>query len=185
MLMAAAPSQHLPIAEVRRRVMRIARADIVRLSSLAGFYAMGLGSDAPDELLGEAIARALEGRRRWPRNVGIVPFFAGVMKSVAGEWRDKACRDPLHRIGAEIGDEAALPRDEGHEQVAAVHLLIEKIRRHLGNDPLLFGLFELRLTDKSPSEIQAALRLDSTTLDTAMHRLKRRLIEIFPDGYPL
>jgi hypothetical protein len=85
---------HLSIAEARVRLTRLARVELIRLGGLAGCYAVGLGRDALDELLGEAITRALEGRRAWPKDLAAVPFLAGVMRSIADEWRSKGSRDP-------------------------------------------------------------------------------------------
>jgi DNA-directed RNA polymerase specialized sigma24 family protein len=178
--------KHLPVAEVRRRLTQIARADIVRLNWLARLYAAKLGRDATDELLDEAITRALEGRRPWPADVAIVAFLAGVMKSIASEWRGKAERDPLRRNTVEIDDAVpGLPTDESHEAEAAIHILIAHISARLSDEPLLRGLFELRLNDRSPAQIQAALSLDANAFDRAMRGLKQRLLEIFPAGYPL
>jgi hypothetical protein len=114
-----------------------------------------------------------------------VPFLGGVIRSIADESRRKRSRDPLHHIGAEIDDEAVLPKNEGHERAVAVRRLIEKIRAELSSEPILLGLFELRLDDRSPAEIQSALGLDASAFDKAMRDLKRRLVAIFPDGYPL
>jgi hypothetical protein len=31
--------------------------------------------------------RVLDGRREWPRSVGVIPFLAGVMRSIAWDWQ--------------------------------------------------------------------------------------------------
>jgi hypothetical protein len=173
------------IPEVKLRLSRLARVEMVRLARLAGLYAAGLGRDAIDELLGEAISRVLDARRAWSRDLAAVPFLAGVMRSIADEWRRRRSRDPLQHIGAAIDDEEALPRREGHEREVALRILIEKIRTKLAGEPLLLELFELRLSDKAPAEIQCALGIDASALDREMRALKRHLIAIFPDGYPL
>jgi hypothetical protein len=165
--------------------MGIGRVEMVRLDRLAGLYAAGLGRDAIDELLGEAISRVLDGRRAWPQDLAAVPFLAGVMRSIADEWRRKRSHDPLQHIGAAIDDEKALPRSEGHEREVALRILIEKIRSKLAGERLLLALFELRLIDNSPAEIQRALGLDASAFDKEMRALKRHLLAIFPDGYPL
>jgi hypothetical protein len=153
---------HFSVAEVRFRLARIARVEIVRLDSLSKLFAAGLGHDASGGLLGEAISRVLDGRRAWPRGLTTVPFLGGVMRSIANELRKKRSRDPLHHIGAQIDDEAVLPKNEGHERTVAVHRLIEKIRAELSSEPILLGLFELRLNDRSPAEIQSALGLHAS-----------------------
>jgi hypothetical protein len=184
-LMSGGRAKHLPFSEARRRVIRLARADIVRLTELAGFYGLGLGRDAPDEIFGEAVARVLEGRRPWPAHLTTIPFLAGVMKSIASELKDRRRRDPLSAADTALDDDLRPLQHEGHEASAAVHLLIERIRRELEPDPLLTSLFNLRLEDKSPVNIQAALDLTPAAFDKVMRDLKKRLIEIFPYGYPL
>ena len=178
-------TKQLPFTEARRRVMRLARADIVRLTELAGFYGLGLGRDAPDEIFGEAVARVLEGRRPWPAHLATIPFLAGVMKSIASELKDRMRRDPLSATDTDLNDDLTPLRHEGHEAGAAVCLLIEHIRRELEPNPLLRALFDLRLEDNSPADIQAALGLTPAAFDKAMRDLKKRLLEIFPNGYPL
>src|SRR5437899_4690301 len=39
-----------------------------------------------EDLIQEAFARVLEGKRAWPRNLPIVVFLRGVMRSIASDW---------------------------------------------------------------------------------------------------
>src|SRR5262249_44397128 len=39
-----------------------------------------------EDLIQEALARVLEGKRAWPRNLPIVVFLRGVMRSIASDW---------------------------------------------------------------------------------------------------
>jgi RNA polymerase sigma-70 factor (ECF subfamily) len=43
--------------------------------------------DDPEDLLHEAITRVLDGRRVWARGAPIRSFLAGVMQSIAWEWK--------------------------------------------------------------------------------------------------
>jgi hypothetical protein len=95
------------------------------------------------------------------------------------ELKDRARRDPLSAADTDLDDDLRPLRHEGHEASAAVHLLIERIRRDIEPDPLLRALFDLRLEDKSPADIQAALGLPLAAFDKAMRGLKKRLLEIF------
>jgi hypothetical protein len=177
--------EHLPLPEVRRRVTRIPRPDLLRLNWLARLYAARLRYGAVDEILGEAITRALEGRRPWPVTVGTVAFLAGVMRSIASEWRGKAERDLLDHSTVELEDAVRLPGNGADEAIAAIHLVIAKIRTKLDNEPRLLGLFELRLKDQTAAQIQVVLGLDKNAYDQDWRDLKDRILDIFPDGYPL
>src|ERR1700746_175329 len=56
-------------------------SDPVRLKRLAQLRARLLPGLEWDELLNEALLRALDGSRRWPEGVPLVAFIAGIMRS--------------------------------------------------------------------------------------------------------
>ena len=64
-------------------------ADLVRLKALARLWARGLpGGLGWADVLHEAIARALEGSRKWPPDVPILAFLSGIMRSICDDqWR--------------------------------------------------------------------------------------------------
>ena len=39
-----------------------------------------------EDLIQEALTRVLEGKRAWPRNLPVVVFLRGVMRSIASDW---------------------------------------------------------------------------------------------------
>lgn len=86
---------HLSLDEVRRALDRLRPADILRLSLLAQHWARGLGRRDADDLLNEAFDRILSGRRPWPSDLATPPFFNGVMRSIASQWRREDARESL------------------------------------------------------------------------------------------
>jgi hypothetical protein len=64
-------------------------ADLLRLKTIARLHARGLPPDVGwEDLLQEAVTRALVGSRVQPEGVTIVAFLAGVMRSLRAEhWR--------------------------------------------------------------------------------------------------
>ena len=171
---------YLAIDEARMRLRRLRPAEAVRLSELARVWARSVGSGTEGaEILNEAVARVLEGRRRWPADLPIDVFFSEVMRSIAHEWRQRAWREPF-LDDQTIPDVAVAPDDRAEiESVTAV------VRRSLKDDPLPLRLFELELEGKTGFEIQRDLQLDATAYDTVRRRFRRRLLAAFPDGYPL
>lgn len=56
--------------------------DLVRLKRLAQLRARMLPGLEWDELLNDALLRALDGSRRWPEGVPLLVFLAGIMRSL-------------------------------------------------------------------------------------------------------
>src|SRR5690242_9947336 len=91
------PAQLLETIAVKTAVQHALEAaflserDLLRLKAIARLYARGLtGGLTWADLLHEAVARALAGTRRCPEDVEIVPFLAGVMRSLRAEyWRQR------------------------------------------------------------------------------------------------
>lgn len=129
-------------------------------------------------MLNEALARVLEGRRKWPADVPMEAFFAQVMRSIAHEHRAKNHRESAIDVAEVLGTVDPDSRPE-------IAVVSTAIRRVLADDTIALSLFELELLERTPLEIRAELGLDATAYDTVRRRLKRRLLAAFPDGYPL
>ncbi len=67
----------------------VTQTDLLRLKVIARLHARGLPPDISwSDLLQEAFARVLDGSRRQPDGLPMVPFLAGVMRSIKTEyWR--------------------------------------------------------------------------------------------------
>lgn len=161
---------YLSPGEVRRKLDRFSRADIVRLSLLARNWLRGLPSRSPDDLVNEAIDRVLCGRRPWPADLDWGAFLNGVMRSVSDEWRKEDYREPLAEDHADdVAEPTAIEPD--HE----INDLIVRMRRAIADDEPARQMFEYLLVDRDREEIQAAVGLDSTGFDTVRRRMFRHL----------
>jgi len=65
-----------------RALAALTPSDLVRLKRLAQLRACLLPGLEWDELLNEALLRALDGSRRWPAGVSLLSFIAGIMRSL-------------------------------------------------------------------------------------------------------
>jgi hypothetical protein len=72
--------------EIRAILQSTTTTQKERLATIARRYADRAGH-GPDDLINEAFLRVLEGRRKWPRSIEVVPFLSGVMQGIASEWR--------------------------------------------------------------------------------------------------
>src|ERR1700739_1069559 len=67
---------------IARALAALTASDLVRLKRLAQLRARLLPGLEWDELLNEALLRALDGSRRWPEGVPLLSFIAGIMRSL-------------------------------------------------------------------------------------------------------
>jgi DNA-directed RNA polymerase specialized sigma24 family protein len=82
-------------------------SDLVRLKRLAQLRARLLPGLEWDELLNEALLRALDGSCRWPDGVPLLAFLAGIMRSlVDGRVRERRRLAERMLAGIETRDEA-------------------------------------------------------------------------------
>ena len=153
--------------------------DLLRLRALAKLRARGLpGGVAWSDLLHEAIVRALEGTRRWPPNVPLLAFLAGIMRSLCDEqWRRR------RREGRHLQTEGA-----GEATVSAFAFSIDPERDYAAAETLA-SLDMLFAHDVQAlkviagvsaglvaGEIQVQYGLTSIEYDTARRRMRRTLL---------
>src|SRR5262249_46044154 len=80
--------------DVARAIRALSDTDLVRLKALAQLWVRGLPDGLTwSDLLNEAIARALDGSRRWPPGVPLLAFLSGVMRSICDDHWRRARRD--------------------------------------------------------------------------------------------
>jgi DNA-directed RNA polymerase specialized sigma24 family protein len=176
-----AEATHLTLGEVRRILERLGAPDILRLSALARTWATGLRQHDADDLLNEALDRALSGRRPWPSDVSLPAFLSQVMRSIASQWRKQNRREPLQE------DETGVIEEASHNPGASYEMddVISRMRDMLAEDPAGRGILEHLLADSDREEAQIALGMDATQYDTARRRMVRNLFDAFHTGWKL
>lgn len=156
---------------------------MVRLGELSRVWARRVDFFLADDLLNEAIQRALDGRRRWPTSLDLMTFMSGAMRSIAGEWRARALRE----VPTSTQDIAVLsPSDPAlQDDVVATRQLMDRLAELLGPDPTAMAILRLRSTGATEREICAELHIDRTRYDTDYRRGKRELLRLLAEGSPL
>ena len=158
--------------------------DLLRLKVIARLHARGLPPQFSwTDLLQESFARVLDGSRRQPEGLPMVPFLAGVMRSIKTEYWRRARREArqLPKLLAELDiDEAhggeprtPLPTPERSlmalDELAAIDRLFADDRQSL---LVIAGLAEGR----SPEEICQEHQLSKTDYDSTRKRIRRVLL---------
>jgi DNA-directed RNA polymerase specialized sigma24 family protein len=144
--------------------------DLLRLKAVARLYARGLPPEVGwSDLLQEAFTRVLDGSRTCPEGLPMLPFLAGVMRSIRAEHYRRARRHAAHP--PEEGDR---PPDL-ERSLMAMDLLTE-IYRLFTDDPrslqVLEGLFE----GLSPEQIRSKYDMSKTDYDSTRKRMRRTLL---------
>jgi DNA-directed RNA polymerase specialized sigma24 family protein len=169
-------------ADVACAVHSLSDADLVRLNALARLWAKGLprGLNCSD-VLHEAIARVLDGSRKWPEGVPILAFLSGVMRSICDDyWRRErleSCvlaRDAdLEALGA-AGGEAGSIADP--ERVLGAAQSLAAVNRLFVSDPLALKIIAGLTDGLTAAEICKTYGMSEREYDTGRKRMRRTLL---------
>ena len=164
--------------------------DLRQLDDLARVRATGLEPLEGGDLLNEAIARLLDGSRRWPRKVPLVVFLRETMRSIASSyWKrsDKLKEVPESAVPthAETGDgvvDAAPDVSMEPEARTSASETLARIETLFSGDEDAMTLITGLANGMSPAEIQTEARMDATRYATTRRRIRRRVTQIFSEG---
>lgn len=137
-----------------------------------------------EDLEQEALLRSLDGRRRWfPKEVDFVRFLAGVMRSIASEWRRRGQRwsqslEGLEDEGAsketrvQLSAVSASATEEAVRQKEVRDELVRLRARFAGDDEVEFILMGIE-DGLGRAEIIEAAGMTLKAYDAARNRLIR------------
>lgn len=176
--------------EIVEAIRALSDADWVRLRKVANLYARP--SITADDLLQEAFARALDGRR-CPRHVDVVRFLAEAMRSIAhGEQEKVANRLALVSVDAEADRETVLaqadPAGSAEEQRLAAehaHAIRAALFTLFEDDPVARDILEGLMEDLTAEEIRELTDLDATAYASKRKLIRRRIDKHYPEGWTL
>jgi DNA-directed RNA polymerase specialized sigma24 family protein len=166
--------------DIARAIHSLSNADLVRLKALAQLWARGLpGGVGWADVLHEAIARALDGSRKWPPDVPILAFLSGIMRSICDDHWRRARRElqvvvryeDLADLGA--GDEMKSP---GPERVVAAAQSLAAIDLLFASDPLALKIIAGLAEGLTPPEICKRYGMSERQYDTTRKRMRRALL---------
>jgi DNA-directed RNA polymerase specialized sigma24 family protein len=172
---------HLSVAEFEAAFVALSGADRIRLRKLALHFANRCGGDA-DDLLQEAIARVLEGRRHCPRKISIVQSIRGIVSSLSSE--DVETR--RKGLGPVPVPDAVveLARHDGlsPEQETVSHIddgdLLRKVQACVEGDEECGMLLEGIYDGMRGAELEELLGVDTKRLATLQRRLQRKITHL-------
>jgi len=167
-------STHLSREELEAAVLGISDADILRVSQIANSYTGSHEMEA-DDLVQEAIMRTLAGdRKTCPRDLPIVYFLAGVIKSIAHEEREKNKRkkndeDSYQATLKQFNDEDCSTENDVLEQQ-----LYNELEAIYEEDEEILLLILYLQEGESSSEIQKNEGWSETHYNSIRRRMRRK-----------
>jgi DNA-directed RNA polymerase specialized sigma24 family protein len=118
----------------------------------------------PEDLIQEACMRVLDGTRKWPRDVPVLTFLAGVMRSIAWDWRPK--------VGDEDVDVDGLGAEDN---TAAARIDFQKIIALFNDDPVAQKMVLALMDGAKGEELRELSGLTSTEYESKRTKIRRRL----------
>ncbi len=164
-------STHLSREELEAAVLGLSDEDVLRLNGIARKYT-GNHEMETDDLVQEAVLRTLSGERKTcPRNLPIVSFLAGVMRSIASGEREKKDRE------GELCD-IELRQLHGSDNNPEDDVLEKQLFRQLEDifeedEEILLLIWYLQ-DDLSSTEIQENEGWSKTQFNTIRRRMRRK-----------
>jgi DNA-directed RNA polymerase specialized sigma24 family protein len=163
---------------VAQALAALTSADLVRLKRLAQLRARLLPGVEWDELLNEALLRALDGSRQWPVGVPLLAFLAGIMRSLV-DARAQERRRLAERTLGEVGHCTTSPSE------AQLHArqCLAAIAQFFASDPDVLALIAGLAQQYMGGADKAAPRLSQKGRDAARKRLARTILRGDLDGF--
>lgn len=179
---------HASTDEAAAALEQLGTADKVRLEKIARNRVRGLQHVEWSDLLQEAVRRVIEGTRKWPLQVSIVVFMAGVMRSIANEYWEQHYR--TEEAGVLLETDAQLPSDSvpvgiidaapssnpGPDRELDAQHELEAIEELFTDDEDALAIVMAKAEGYSPIEIQKEFDMNSTQYASALKKIRRRLL---------
>ena len=177
--------------EIESEILAFTGSDLLRLRKVSRYYASRYRIEAED-LLQEAIARALNGSRKCPTDVGITKFLAEIMRSIAHGESEK----PENRVvilslvssegrkGESLDPPNPFPSIEetviNEESAAILHdRILSLFEEGTPARDMVQGMME----DWSAEELREVMGLDKTAYASMRRLIRRRLNKEYPEGW--
>jgi hypothetical protein len=153
----------------------LSNADLTRINLLARKHKYRTGWDHA-ELLHEAIARILDGKRKWPRTVPLIVFLGYVMQGIASHLRAQVTQDGKLRVLTDVDGVADETSPAKIERLVTLRQLYRRALLLLKDDPLAKELFIRRVRGGRGKELRGQLNLDRKQFETVRKRLRRKIL---------
>jgi DNA-directed RNA polymerase specialized sigma24 family protein len=170
--------------EVAKALAALSKADLLRLKRIGQLRAAGLASVGWEDLLNEAIGRAIGGERQWPLDVPFIGFLVQTIRSIAHEYRRRAQEERhAHEMRGQPGvNNGSALHPHAQDRVTPERLLIAKdaitrIEALFAEDHFALEVLRGLALGLSPEEIITRMGTTRTRYASAQRRIRRQLAQ--------
>lgn len=188
------PKKHLSSSELCEMINGFSKADWLRVKKIAVVMAKKCGMTKED-ILQEAFMRALEEDRRCPRDVKVINFLAGIMRSIASIDAKSFTRHPhvsLQTPKFEDGHDYQADLEETNPSMTEAGMIarmdLNQVRKKIpplfesDSEPIQL-LVEGILDEMETEELQEFSGLYGKEYNSARRLFRRRIEKAFPGGW--
>jgi DNA-directed RNA polymerase specialized sigma24 family protein len=170
-----------PSRDVAAALGALSNAELLRLNALARLWTRGMpGTLSWADVLQEAIARALDGSRKWPPGVPILAFLSGVMRSICDDhWRQHVREARVIVRGTDIADALAdnvSAANPDPERLVAAAQALSDIHQLFAGDYAALKIIAGLADGLTAAEICDTYKLSQREYDTTRKRMRRALL---------
>lgn len=166
--------------EIEVALSGLGDADLLRLHRFAQIRSRHLPGMDWEDLLQEAVARVLDGRRGWPRAVDFVLFMKQTIRSIASEHWRRHLRQPVDgEYDPNMPVQNATQSAFQPERASIAINLLEEIQRLFAQDAQVLAILAGLADDESPHDIQSRFGMTATEYASAQKRIRRGLARTF------
>ena len=175
-------------ADCTQALSALGDADLLRLKRFAQYRAAGLPQLDWQDLLHDAIDRALSGRRRWPRAISFVLFMQQTIRSLAHEhWRRRVEGPTLTVADLNAGqaltyDTAADLEAPTPEQLVEVRDSVRAVYDLFSGDQLIHTVLDGLAEGLTPEEIMSKTSLTAVAFASARRKIRRTVERALTEG---
>jgi hypothetical protein len=157
----------LSLSEVEHAIASLSHGERTALTKIARLYARKTPYDSED-LIQEAFARVLSGRRAWTKGTGPVLFLGGVIRSIAWEWKNEGPLDVTASTDLKI-----------EERNANAAIDAAKIVALFDDDLVARNMVAAMMDGARGEELQAISGLGKIAYESKRTKIRRRVEKFF------
>lgn len=177
--------------EVESAIRAFTPDELLRLCKVSLYYSSP-GKLEADNLLQEAIVRALDGSRKCPADISVVKFLAEAMRSIAHGEREKIKSRPVTKSldSTDERDGVALDTLDPSRSIEETMINEESAAIIYDNVLSLFqegtrerDMAEGIMEELNAEELRELLDLDKTAYNSMRRLVRRRINKAYPKGW--
>lgn len=178
--------------ELENAIAAFSDADWTRINKAAAFYQRlcSRSSMSANDLVQEALLRAISGTRKCPRDVGVAMFIAKAIRSIAnGEAEKIENIQPTISLDDETSSFELSGQDASPEDMVSNKQEHQKLEQKLINlfagdetaQLMVLGILE----GESRADLQALSELDDTQFNSKRRKIRRTINKASQNGFKL